>query len=60
MSIDLRCGDVGMPEHILDRTQIGAAFEQVGCERMTQRVRVKVLHADAHTSTRHDRMHALT
>ena len=31
----LRCGDVGMSEHILDRTQIGAAFEQVGCERMT-------------------------
>src|SRR5690348_13439635 len=31
---------IGMAEHFLDRAEVGAAFEQVCCERVPQQVRV--------------------
>ena len=39
MRIDFGGRDVGMAEQRLDRAQIGAAFEQMGRERMAQHVR---------------------
>src|SRR3954453_3887897 len=39
-SVDLRRGDTCMSEHLLDCPQVGAAVEEVGCERMTQRMRM--------------------
>src|SRR4051794_13092310 len=41
-SVDLRRGDRGMPEHLLDRAQVGAAIEQMGGERVPQGVRMHV------------------
>src|SRR5258708_5375527 len=41
--VDLRRRDTCMPEHFLNRTQIGAAGEQVRGERMTQAVRLHIL-----------------
>ena len=37
--INLRSGNIGVAEHRLHGSQIGAAFEQMGRERMTQGVR---------------------
>src|SRR5688500_18776557 len=39
VGIDLRGRDVGVPKHFLDRPQVGAAFEKVGREGVTERVR---------------------
>jgi hypothetical protein len=39
MGVELGGGDVGVPEHLLQRAQIAAAREQVGGEGMTQGVR---------------------
>ena len=36
VSVDLRGGNVGVAEHRLDGTKIGAAFEQMGREGMAQ------------------------
>ena len=36
-----------MPEHLLDRTQVGAALEQVGRERVAQQVRVDARRLEA-------------
>jgi hypothetical protein len=35
MSIDLRRRDIGVAQHRLDRSQVGASFKQVRGERMT-------------------------
>ena len=37
--VDLRRRDVDVAEHLLDRTQVGTAFEQVRGEGVPQRVR---------------------
>ena len=39
MGINLRRRDIGVAEHGLHRAQVGAAFEQMGRERMAQGVR---------------------
>ena len=39
--VDLRGRQIGVPEHHLDRAQVGAALEQVRRERMTQHVRAE-------------------
>ena len=54
MGVDLRRGDVGMAEHLLDRTQVGAAFQQVRREGVTQQVRLDG-HGDAGALRRHAR-----
>src|SRR5579859_3752085 len=40
VGVELRRGQIGMSEHFLHRTQVGASLEQVRCERVTQEVRV--------------------
>jgi hypothetical protein len=39
VGVHLRRGDVGVPEHLLQGAQVAAAREQVGGERVAQRVR---------------------
>src|SRR5487761_113604 len=39
MRINMRGRDIAMPQHLLHRAEIGAAFEQMSCERMAQRMR---------------------
>lgn len=51
MGIDLGRGDIPVPERLLDGPDVIAHFEQVGCERMPQRVRAQWLD-DARTKTR--------
>ena len=38
MRVELRGREVGMAEHLLHRAEIGATLEQMGCERMSQRM----------------------
>ena len=40
MRIELRCGDIGMPEQFLDHAKVGATIKEVRRKRMTQRMRV--------------------
>src|SRR3954471_23564912 len=47
--VDLRRGDVGVAEHLLDRAQVAAAREQVRGEGVAQRVR-------AHLAVEPDRL----
>ena len=37
--VDLSGADIGMPKHLLDRSQIGAASQKVGREGMAQDMR---------------------
>ena len=46
MRIDLGRRDIGMPEHLLQRPQIGAPREQVSRERMAQDVRADAVGRD--------------
>src|SRR5215208_3941869 len=39
-SVDLRRGHTRVAEHLLDGSQVRAAVQKVGCERVTQRVRM--------------------
>ena len=41
--VDLRGGEVSVPEQLLHRAQVGAPFEQVGRERMAKRVWMQCL-----------------
>src|SRR3954452_10104092 len=41
--VDLRRGDVGMAEHLLQRAQVAAAGEQVRGEGVAQRVRAHLV-----------------
>src|SRR5213080_4803551 len=41
--VDLRRGDVGVAEHLLDGAQVAAACEQVRRERVAQRVRAHLV-----------------
>ncbi len=43
VGVDLGGGDVGVAEEFLDDAEVGAAFEEVGGERVPQQVRVDVL-----------------
>src|SRR5687767_2256666 len=43
MRVDLRGRDVRVSKHLLYRSQIRAAFQQMGRERVPQRMRVDVL-----------------
>src|SRR5580704_11410450 len=38
VGVDLRGRDVRVPQHVLHRTQVGAALEQMRRERMAERV----------------------
>lgn len=42
--IDLRCGDTRVTEHLLHRADIGTVFEELGGERMPERVGGHLLH----------------
>ena len=42
MGIDLRRRDIGVPQELLDRSQVARGFEQVARERMAQQMRMKV------------------
>src|ERR1700722_2749840 len=44
-SVDLRGRDACMPEQLLDDAEVGAAFEQMGRERMPERVRMEIPNA---------------
>ena len=39
--------EIRMPEHLLDRTQVGSALEQVRRERVAQQVRMDALRLEA-------------
>ena len=39
MGVDLGCGNVRMPEHDLNASQVRAAFQKMAGKRMTQRMR---------------------
>jgi len=43
MRIDLRCGNIGVAEHLLNNPQIGAIAQQMRGETMAEKVRVNVL-----------------
>src|SRR5689334_16391863 len=43
VSVDLRGRDVRVPKHFLDRPQVGASLQQVGCKRVSERVGRHVL-----------------
>src|SRR4051794_39626804 len=43
VGVELSCRQIGMPEHLLDRAQVGASLEQVRCEGVPQEVRVDAL-----------------
>ena len=47
VGVDLRGGDVGMPENLLDHTQVGPALKQMRGEGVAQRVGMQPLDADA-------------
>src|SRR5947209_7216533 len=47
MGVDLGGGDVGMAEQELERAEVGAAFEQMGGEGVTQHVRTDPIGRDA-------------
>lgn len=36
MCVNFRCGDAFVSKHFLYRTQIGTAFHQMRCKRMSQ------------------------
>jgi hypothetical protein len=38
--VELRGGEIGMAEHLLDRTQVGASLEEVSGERVAEQVGV--------------------
>ena len=59
--INLGCGHRGVPEQFLNDTNVGTAFEQVGCKRVTQAVgRNFGFNARSHCCLVHDLPSALT
>src|SRR5215210_302800 len=38
MSVDLRCGNISVPKHLLYGTKVGATLEKVSCEGMSESV----------------------
>ena len=40
--VELRCGDIGVPEQLLDHAKVGAAIKEVRRKRVPQRVRVNL------------------
>ena len=59
MGVALRSTEARVAEHLLDPAQVGAAFEEMGCERMSQGVRRNAVAraADRHIFL-HQPMHA--
>ena len=47
MRVKLGRGEVGVAEHLLNAAQVGAAFEEVGRERVPEQVRVDALGVEA-------------
>ena len=45
VGVNLRGGDVGMPQDVLDDAQVRPALQHMRGERMAQRVRMQVVHA---------------
>src|SRR3954470_13969232 len=45
--VELGRPEVGVPEHLLDTAKIGAAFEQVGRERVPQQMRMDAFRLEA-------------
>ena len=45
--VELGCGEVRVPEHLLHAPQVGAALEQVRRERVPQEVRVDPIGLEA-------------
>jgi hypothetical protein len=43
VGVELRCREIGMTEHFLNTSQVGAALEQMRRERVPQEVRVDAL-----------------
>ena len=41
VSVDLRGPYIGVPEQLLDRSQIGTAFEEMSGKRMSERMRMQ-------------------
>ena len=54
MRVDLSRRDIGVAEHLLDGSQIGPTFEQMGRKRMAQRMRMLVRDANGKPGTRDD------
>ena len=52
MRVDLSRRDIGVAEHLLDGSQIGPTFEQMGRKRMAQRLRMQVRDADGKPGAR--------
>src|SRR5690606_39109270 len=42
VSVNLRCGQIGVPQQLLDPAQVVAGFQQVRGEGMPEQVRVQV------------------
>lgn len=42
MRVDLRCGNVGVPKHLLNDPQISSPGEQVSREAMAEQMRINV------------------
>ena len=42
MGIDLRCGDITVPQHLLDITDISAMIQKMRCKAVTQCVRMSL------------------
>ena len=51
MGINLRGSQIGMPQHILNHTQVGSILEQVGSEGMTHDMRVHIFRQSYGSST---------
>jgi hypothetical protein len=47
VGVELGRRQVGVPEHFLDRAQVGSAFEQVSCERVAEQMRVNAERVEA-------------
>lgn len=43
MSIDLRCRNIGMAQHLLDDAQVRSVAEQMRRETMPEQVRINIL-----------------
>ena len=42
VGVNLRCGDIGVAEHVLDDAQIGAVTEQMRGKAVPEQVRINV------------------
>lgn len=59
VGVELRRGDVGVAEKLLDDAQVGASLEHVRREAVAQRVRVQPLDPHDSAGLGHERVNAL-